>query len=95
MNFPSPNLESSASEVLDSIGKSSKECLQNCGEKIRNAPFAAVAGAAAVGYLFRFVPIGLLLSGLIRLLLILAKPVIISFGVVKLYEFFRSERPLK
>ncbi len=95
MQNPSKPLESSASEVIDSLGKSSRHCIRNCEEKIRTSPIRAVLGAAAVGYLFRFVPLGLLVGGIVRLLLLLAKPVIVSFGAVKLYEFFRQNAARK
>lgn len=95
MQNPSTPLESSASDVIDSLGKSSRHCIRTCEEKIRTSPISAVLAAAAVGYLFRFVPLGLLVGGIVRLLLVLAKPVIVSFGAVKLFEFFRQSSARK
>lgn len=90
MQNPSTPIESSAFEVIDSQKESSRHCFQDCEERIRTSPISAVLMAAAVGYLLRFLPLGMLLGGIVRLLLLLVKPVIVVFGAVKLYELFRQ-----
>lgn len=89
MQSPPTRLESSASEVLESFNQSSEKYFASCEQRIRRAPVASVLGAAAIGYLLRFIPLGLLFGTLVRLLLILVKPILLLVGGYRLYEFFR------
>lgn len=79
---------------MKSLNKSSTECLRQCEDTIRQSPVASVLGAAAVGYLFRFVPFGVILGALVRLLTASVKPVILICGAIKLYDVLRAKTPL-
>ena len=80
--------------MMESLKKSSTAYLHQGEDTIRQSPVASVLGAAAVGYLFRFVPVCALLGGLVRLLIVSVKPLILICGAVKLYDLLRSNRPL-
>ncbi len=93
MNLSASELETSARDLLGSLGESTQSCLKNCEDKVRQSPLPAVLGAAAVGYVLKIAPLGLLLAALVRVLLLLAKPAIVVFGALKLYEYLKTNRP--
>jgi uncharacterized protein YacL len=96
--MPSPieEIESSAADALRSANEAAQQCCQRCEEKIRAAPIASVLSALGVGYVLRIAPIAILVTGLLRIGLVLLRPAILIFGTLKLIEFFKNQsaRPL-
>ena len=88
---PIQNLEDAAAEALQSLNESCKECRTQCAERIRNAPLESVGIALGVGFLFRWIPVGALLTGVLRLLIFSIKPLMLLFGLAKLVELLKSK----
>lgn len=76
---------------MESVAKYFTDCCHKTEDQIRTSPISSVLTAAAIGYILRFVPIVNILGGLLSLLLALAKPLIICFGAIKVYEYLRAQ----
>jgi hypothetical protein len=63
-------------------------CLEDCEERIRQEPWTSVLIAAAIGYLLHFLPVGKILSAVVRSLLVLVKPALLVLGVLKVLSCF-------
>lgn len=70
------------------------QALENCcaerfrkfEESVRRSPGAYVAGAAALGYLLQFLPVGWIFGGLFRILLTSIRPALLILGLFKVVE---------
>jgi len=74
-------------ESADPLEKAKQACGKystHCAETIRRSPFASVGLSVAVGVILRCLPIGTILSAILRLVLGLIKPSVILFGSYKL-----------
>ena len=69
---------------MSSVENSLCDCRERCEAQIRNAPFAAVAIAALVGFFVR--P-----ATLFRLAVAAIRPALLIFAVVKIVGFLRKE----
>jgi hypothetical protein len=56
------------------------------GEYVREKPTQSLFYAFAAGYVLNRLPLGRVLGGLLRLLLMALKPAILIYGAAKLYE---------
>jgi hypothetical protein len=56
------------------------------GEYVREKPTQSLFYAFAAGYVLNRLPLGRVLAGLLRLLLMALKPAILIYGAAKLYE---------
>ena len=53
---------------------------------VREKPAQSLLCAFAAGYILNRLPVGLILSGLFRLLLIALRPAVLIYGATKLYQ---------
>jgi hypothetical protein len=56
------------------------------GEYVREKPTQSLLYAFAAGYVLNRLPVGRVLAGLLRLLLMALKPAILIYGAAKLYK---------
>ncbi len=71
------------------------EDLSNNTEKfVREDPAKAIGIALFGGVLLTILPVGRLLGALVRLVLALARPLLLVLGAVKLYEEYQKSRKL-
>ena len=65
--------------------------LSSCTQEfVREDPAKAVGLALLGGVLLTVLPVGRLISALVRLLIALTRPVLLVLGVVKLYEEYQK-----
>lgn len=83
--------ESSIGDACRGLNLACEQACEDVSEKIRSAPLASVAIAAAAGYVFRCLPACRLAAGTGRLILGLAKPALLIFGLWKVTECLRSQ----
>ena len=65
--------------------------LQQAEGYVREKPAQSVLYALLAGFVLNRLPIGRILSGLVRLLLVAFKPAILIYGATKLYQAAQSE----
>jgi hypothetical protein len=58
---------------------------------VREHPLRSMASAVVVGFILDRLPIGRIIGGIVRLLLIALKPAILIYGAMKLYEVVSSD----
>ncbi len=75
---------------FDSLRRNVSDQWSDYEDRIRQEPRKAVATAVVAGYLLRLIPVGAILGGVIRLLLVLARPAALILGAAKLYEFVQA-----
>src|SRR4051812_5066569 len=67
--------------------------LTSCTEKfVREDPAKAIGVALFGGVLLTVLPVGRVISGLVRLALALARPLLLVLGAVKLYEEYQKKQ---
>lgn len=84
------SLEASANDALKSLKSALDTGRTTAEDKVRENPMAALAGAAAIGYLFRLGIIGSLLGITFRLVTILAQPLLIGAVIWKLMNLLQQ-----
>jgi len=73
--------------------KKTVDDLSSCTEKfVREDPAKAIGLAMLGGVLLTVLPVGRLISALIRLAFALARPLLLVLGAVKLYEEFQKNQ---
>jgi len=65
--------------------------LEQTEEYVRENPVQSLGYALLAGFILNRLPIGRILSGVIRLLLIAFKPAILIYGATKLYRAAQNE----
>ena len=65
--------------------------LQQTEEYVREKPVQSLGYALLAGFILNRLPIGRILSGVVRLLLIAFKPAILIYGATKLYRASQNE----
>ncbi len=60
---------------------------------VRENPSQAVLSAVAAGFVLRLLPLGGIISSLIRLTLFALRPAIFIYGAVALYKHFQQPAP--
>jgi len=66
--------------------------LQQTEEYVRENPVQSLGYALVAGFILNRLPIGRILSGVVRLLLIAFKPAILIYGATKLYRAAQNEK---
>jgi hypothetical protein len=56
------------------------------GDYVREKPTQSLLYAFAAGYVLNHLPVGRIIGGLLRLLLVALKPAIVIYGAAKLYQ---------
>jgi hypothetical protein len=85
-----------SNETPDSTGccdwRKTVDDLSSCTEKfVREDPAKAIGLALFGGVLLTVLPVGRLLSALVRLAFALARPLLLVLGAVKLYEEYQKK----
>ena len=62
------------------------DCLLDLEKFARKSPAIAICYALGAGFILRLLPIRQIVIALVRLLLVLIKPVALLLGILKLYE---------
>jgi hypothetical protein len=65
--------------------------LQQTKEYVREKPTQSILYALLAGFILNRLPIGRILGGVVRLLLIAFKPAILIYGATKLYQASQNE----
>ena len=68
-----------------------EQVLQQTEDYVRENPTQSLGYALAAGFILNLLPIGRILGGFVRLLLIAFKPAILAYGVTKLYQAAKSQ----
>ena len=68
-----------------------EQILEQTEEYVRANPARSVAYALIAGFILNRLPIGRILGGFVRLLMIAFKPVILAYGATKLYQAAQSD----
>lgn len=63
-----------------------EQILEQTEEYVRENPARSIAYALVAGFILNRLPIGRILSGIMRLAFILFKPAILAYGATKLYQ---------
>jgi hypothetical protein len=67
------------------------ELLSETGNYVRQNPGQSLAYAFVAGFILNRLPIGRILSGLVRLFLFALKPTVLIYGATKLYQALEEE----
>jgi hypothetical protein len=68
-----------------------EQVLEQTEDYVRENPGRSLAYAVLAGFILNRLPIGRILGGLVRLLLIAFKPAILAYGATKLYQAAQSD----
>ena len=68
-----------------------EQVLEQTEVYVRENPARSIAYALVVGFILNRLPIGRILGGLMRLVLIAFKPAILAYGATKLYQAAQGE----
>jgi len=66
--------------------------LSETEDYVREKPTQSLLWAFAVGYVLNRLPVGRILSGLFRLLVMALRPAILIYGAAKLYQSAQEEK---
>ena len=66
--------------------------LSETEDYVRGKPAQSLAWAFVAGYVLNRLPLGRILSGLLRLLIVALKPAILVYGAAKLYQAAQEEQ---
>lgn len=68
-----------------------EQILEQTEEYVRENPTRSIAYALVAGFILNRLPIGRILSGIMRLVFIAFKPAILAYGATKLYQAAQGE----
>lgn len=68
-----------------------EQVLEQTEEFVRENPARSIAYALIAGFILNRLPIGRILSGLVRLIMIAIKPAILAYGATKLYQAAQND----
>ena len=68
-----------------------EQVLEQTEEYVRENPVRSIAYALVAGFILNRLPIGRILGGFARLLMIAFKPAILAYGVTKLYQAAQND----
>ena len=68
-----------------------EQVLEQTEDFVRENPTKSIAYALVAGFILNRLPIGRILGGIARLLLIAFKPAILAYGATKLYQAAQGE----
>jgi hypothetical protein len=63
-----------------------EEVVNETGDYVREKPAQSLLYAFAAGYVLNRLPLGRVIGGLLRLLLVALRPAIVIYGAAKLYQ---------
>jgi hypothetical protein len=66
--------------------------LQQTTDYVREKPAQSIGYALLAGFVLNRLPVGRILSGVVRLLMIALKPAILIYGATKLYRASQNEQ---
>ena len=66
--------------------------LSETGDYVREKPAQSLMWAFVAGYVLNRLPLGRVLSGLVRLLIMALRPAILIYGAAKLYQAAQEEQ---
>ena len=66
--------------------------LSETEDYVRERPAQSLLWAFVAGYILNRLPLGRILSGLLRLLMVAAKPAVLIYGAAKLYQAAQEEQ---
>src|SRR5947207_780842 len=66
--------------------------LSETEDYVRERPAQSLLWAFVAGYILNRLPLGRILSGLLRLLMVAAKPAVLIYGAAKLYQSAQEEQ---
>ncbi len=85
--------EDTANQAVEALKATYEQGRVTAEEKIREYPIAAVAGAAAVGFIFRFGVVRGLLGLTLRLAGLSVKPLLIVAALMKVVDLMKEVNP--
>ena len=68
-----------------------EQVLEQTEEYVRENPVRSIAYALLAGFILNRLPIGRILGGVVRLLMIAFKPAILVYGATKLYQATQND----
>jgi hypothetical protein len=68
-----------------------EQVLEQTEEYVRENPARSIAYALIAGFILHRLPIGRILGGFVRLLMIAFKPAILAYGATKLYQAVQGD----
>jgi hypothetical protein len=68
-----------------------EQVLEQTEEYVRENPARSLAYALIAGFILHRLPIGRILGGFVRLLMIAFKPAILAYGATKLYQAVQGD----
>ena len=68
-----------------------EQLLEQTEDYVRENPTRSIAYALIAGFILHRLPIGRILAGFVRLLMIAFKPAILAYGATKLYQAAQSD----
>ena len=68
-----------------------EQVLEQTEEYVRENPARAIAYALIAGFILNRLPIGRILGGFVRLIMIAFKPAILAYGATKLYQAAQND----
>ena len=68
-----------------------EQILEQTEEYVRENPARSIGYALLAGFILNRLPIGRILGGFVRLLLVAFKPAILAYGATKLYQAAQSD----
>jgi hypothetical protein len=68
-----------------------EQVVEQTEEYVRENPAQAIAFAVIAGFILNRLPIGRILGGFVRLIMIAFKPAILAYGATKLYQATQSD----
>ena len=68
-----------------------EQVLEQTEEYVRENPARSIAYALIAGFILNRLPIGRILGGFVRLIMIAFKPAILAYGATKLYQAAQSD----
>ena len=79
------------SEAVNWVAQSAEQQIHRAEVYTRRSPLAALAIAAASGYVLRSLPVRALVGLFVRLALVLARPFMFILGAVNLYQLVKTQ----
>ena len=68
-----------------------EQVLEQTEEYVRENPARSIAYALIAGFILHRLPVGRILGGFVRLLMIAFKPAILAYGATKLYQAVQGD----
>ena len=87
-----PTVEQCLCEKWSEVRSAATARFQEGENFVRQQPLQAVAMAAGMGYVLRILPLGSIVSSLVRVCLAALKPAALLYGAAKTYEIMVSSK---